>query len=80
MITDPPLNGSTALSKEERKISDMWHVTGDTRHMTHDPWHVTHGGGQTFSQNVSSIAVMVWERHCFDYIFTMDDWLSHAIN
>ena len=40
--------------------NDTWYVTPDTWHMTHDTWHLTHGGGWTFSQTFSSLALMVW--------------------
>ena len=39
----------------------MWHVT-------HDKWHVTHGGGWTFYQNFSSLALTVW------HLWHLVDW------
>ena len=41
-------------NKEEKPM------TPDTWQMTCDTWHVTQGGGQTFSQNFSSLALMIW--------------------
>ena len=45
---------------------DMWHVTCDMRHVTCDMWHVTYDtwhvtccGGWTFSQNFSSLSLLV---------------------
>ena len=38
---------------------DTWHVTGDMWHVTRDTWHVTCLGGWTFSQNFSSLALIV---------------------
>ena len=42
---------------------DMWHVTCDMSHMTFDTWHVIcdmlGGGGWTFSQNFSCLALTV---------------------
>ena len=35
--------------------------------------HVTCGGGGTFIKNVSSLALMVWEKQCFEDIFTKDE-------
>ena len=45
---------------------DTWHVTCDMWGMTHDMWNVTHGGGWTFSQYFTSLALTVWEKECFD--------------
>ena len=38
--------------------------------------HVTHDGGLIFSKNVSSLALTVWERQCFE------DWeeKDHSLN
>ena len=33
----------------------------DTLHLTHDMWHMTHGGRWTFSKNVPSLTLTVWE-------------------
>ena len=38
---------------------DTWHVTAHMWHMTRDRAHVTHGGWWTYSQNFSSLALMV---------------------
>ena len=43
---------------------------------TDDMWHVTRGAGWTFSPNFSSLALMVWERQCFEEIFTNVEWVS----
>ena len=48
----------------------MWNVKCDTWHVSCDMWHVT-CDTWTISQNFSSLAV--WERHCFENIFTEDD-------
>ena len=57
----------------------MWHMTGDIRHVTSDTWHVTGGGRWTFSQNVRSLAIAVWDRRFDEDIFTNHDRL-HKIN
>ena len=54
-------------------ICDMGHVTHDTRYMTRHMLHVTRGGGCTCSQNVRSLALLVWEIQCFENISTRDD-------
>ena len=59
---------------------DTWHMTRDMWHVTHDMWHVTHGGGWTFSQNFSSLALTVWERQCFEDWEEKDDLAPHWIN
>ena len=48
----------------------MWHVTCDMWHVTCDAWHVR--GGWTFCQNVSFLALMVWEWRYFEDISTKD--------
>ena len=45
---------------------DMWHVTRDTWHVTHDTQHVTCCGGWTFSQNFSSLALLVCDLWYFE--------------
>ena len=68
---------------------EMWHVTQDTWHMTHDTWHMTHGmwnvtydtwSGWTFSQNVSSPALTVWDRQCLEDSEQKDDSMNQWIN
>ena len=91
LITDPPLISFTILSKKRRRkkwhvTHDMWHMTCDMWHMTHDMWHVTHDtlhvtccGGLTFSQNFSSLAVLV----CIFMISSRlagKGWLTELIN
>ena len=51
-------------------------MTSDTKHLICDTWG-GEGGWLTFSQNVSSLALTVWERQCFGDIFLMDDTVSH---
>ena len=64
------------------QICDMWHITCDMWHMrcdtwyrtcdtwhvhvTYDMWHRTHGGGWTFSQNFSSLALTIWAGKWFE--------------
>ena len=45
---------------------DTWHMTPDTWYLTCDTWHVTHGGRWTFSQNFSSLSLMVWDTQCLE--------------
>ena len=52
---------------------DTWQVTGDT-------WHMTHSVGWTFSQNFSSLALLVWDWQCFEYISTNHQLVSYSIN
>ena len=54
-MTDPP----TTSSKGKKNLSAMWH-------MILEMWHMTGGGGWTFSQNVRSQALTVWEWRCFE--------------
>ena len=48
--------------------------------MTHDMWHVTHGMGWTFDQNVSFLALTVWELWCFENSEEKDDSVTELIN
>ena len=57
----------------------MWHVTPDIWHLTRDMWHVTLGGGWIFSQNVSSLALIVWEWRCPEDLEEKDQSLNHLI-
>ena len=66
---------------------DMWHLrhdklplTFDTWHMTHNIWHVTHGGGWTFSQNFSSLALTVWDLWCLEDWEEKDDSMKEWMN
>ena len=54
---------------------DTWHLTPDTWHLTPDTWHVSRymwhmtydtWWGWTFCQNVSFLAVKVWEWQCLE--------------
>ena len=49
------------------------------RRVTNDTLHVTGGGDKTFSQNVSSLALTVWEIRFVEDIFTKDDSLTQFI-
>ena len=42
--------------------------------------YVTHGGGQTFSQNVSFLACTVWDRQCLEDSEEMDHRLNESMN
>ena len=59
---------------------DMWHVTHDMWQVTHDMWHVTGWGRWTFTQNFSSLALMVWEWKCTEDISTNHQSLSDLIS
>ena len=59
---------------------DRWHMTGERWHLTSDTWHMTHIVGWTFSQNVSSLALPVWDWQCFEYISTSHEWVSQSVN
>ena len=83
MITDPPTTSSTTLKKERRKKKEKrkrkkWHMTCDMWHVTWDIWRQV--GGWTVSQKFSSLALTVWERQCFEDIFTKDDWASKLVS
>ena len=58
----------------------MWHLTRDTWHVTRDAWHVTLGGGWTFCQNFSSLALLVWAGKWFEDLDKKDDSLNQSIN
>ena len=69
----------------------MWHVTCDMWHNTHAMWHLTYDrwGRWTFSQNVSSLALTVWEWRFDEDIFTnhhdllnrsINEWMNELIN
>ena len=48
----------------------------DTRHLIHETWQVTGGRRWTFSQNFSTLALMVWELQvtCDTWHMTPDTW------
>ena len=64
----------------KKKIKcDMWHMTRDTCHLPCDMWHMTHRVGWTFSQNLSSLALPVWDWECLEHILTkgwVNQWIS----
>ena len=68
-----------ASSSRVHMTLDTWHVTRDKWHMTHDMWNVPRGGGWAFSQNVSALALTVWETQCFEDISTKDHWVHQVI-
>ena len=45
------------------------------RHLTYDMWGVIQNRS-TFFQNISSLALTVWDWRCFEDISTMTDWLT----
>ena len=51
----------------------MWQVTIDM-------WHMTHGLGWTFSQNVSSLALTVWDFWSFEDLEEKDHSINQQIN
>ena len=79
----PPL----CPKKEREKICDTWHltpetwyVTPDTWQLTRETWHVTCGGGWTFSQIVSYLALMVWVYWFFEDLEEKHHWLNQCLN
>ena len=62
LVTYPSPNSFTTFQKK-KKNCDTWHVTHNMWHVTHDRW-----GRWTFSQNLSSLAPMIWEGWCFEDI------------
>ena len=83
----PPLTSSTPLSFFFYFIFfflNKWHVTCDPWHMTRHMWHMTrhmwHMVVWTFPQNLSSLALTVWTRQCFEDIFTRGQCLNQSIN
>ena len=67
----------------QKKQKNMWHMTCDTWHMTHDTWHMTHdtwhvwGGGWTFSQNFSSLALTVCDLWYYEDLEEKDEWINY---
>ena len=59
---------------------DTWHVTHDAWHMTRDTWHVTRLGGWTFSQNFSSLALIVCDLWYYEDLEEKDDLITELIN
>ena len=51
----------------------MWHVT-------YDMWHVTCDGGWTFSQNLISLAITVWEWRRFEDLDEEDILQSELVD
>ena len=70
------------VPKKKKKIvtCDTWHVTRDTWHVTwRDTWHMTcdmFGGGWTFSQNFSSLALTVCDLWYYEYLEEKDDSIN----
>ena len=64
------------LLKKNVKLN-IW--TCDTWHVTHDTWHMTHSVGWTFSQNFSSLALLVWDWECLEDILTKG-WLNQLLS
>ena len=58
----------------------MWHVTRDMWHVTRDMWHVTLLGGWKFSQNVSSLALTVFDFWYYEDPEEKDDSLNELMN
>ena len=59
---------------------DTWHLTPDTWHLIYETWLVTHGGGWTFSQNFSSLALSVCTGMWFEDLEEKDDWINESMN
>ena len=56
---------------------DTWHVTPDT---WRDTWRMTYlGGGWTFSQNFSSLALTVCDLLYYEYLEEKDDSLNESV-
>ena len=43
-------------------------------------WHMTHGGGRTFSQNFSSLALTVWDLWHLEDLEEKDESATNLIN
>ena len=43
-------------------------------------WNPIHGGGWTFSKNVSSPALTVWDRQCLEDSKQKDDSINESMN
>ena len=54
---------------------DTWHLTRDT-----GMWHMTGGERYTFSQNVSSLALTVWEWRFVEDISTNHQWMNQSVS
>ena len=59
---------------------DTWRVTCDTWCVTPYTWHVTLGGGWTFCQNFSSLALSVWAGKWCEDLEENADRLTKWIN
>ena len=58
-------------------------MTCDTWHVTPDTWHLTHSVGLTFSQNSSSLALLVWDWQWIEDIWTkgcVTEWMNESMN
>ena len=58
----------------------MWHMTCDKWHGTPDMWKVTCDMWWTFSKNVSSLALMVWEWRRFEDSEEKADSVNQSMN
>ena len=67
--------------KKKKMTCDTWHVTRDMWHVTCDTWHVAHlGGGWTYSQNFSSLALTVCDLWYYEDLEEKDDSVTEWIN
>ena len=66
-------NSTSAKGHTKHMTHDMWHVIRDI-------WHVAGGRRWTFSENISSLALTVWEWRCSEDNSIKDDWLTQLIN
>ena len=75
---------ASPLCKKKKKIwhvtPDTWHLTPDTWHLTLDTWHVTLGGGWTFCQNFSSLALSVRAGKWFEDLEEKDPSVNQSVN
>ena len=78
----PDLCVVSPLSPGEKNWRKFTSVTGYNLQMACDMWHVTHDSGRmwTFSQNVSFIALTVWEWRCSEDIFTNHQSAKYSVN
>ena len=58
----------------------MWHVTHDTWHVTCDMWHMIGEGRWAFFQNISSLALTVWEGRCLKVLKEKDQSVNQLMN
>ena len=75
-----PVDNRPSTKKKEEEKKDMCHVTQDLWHMTCDAWHMTDGVMWTFSQNLSSLSLTVWEWRCSEDLEEKGDSLNKLIS